>query len=90
VTLLFAMNDLFERYVAVQLRRALAGTPFEVVAQGGFAYCLGPWNGDGPVVGNTHPTRPDLLIRHGGRVVAILDTKWKDPAKASHTPICTK
>lgn len=88
VTLLFAMNDLFERYVAVQLRRALGDTQLEVVAQGGSAYCLGPWSEDGRVVGDTHATRPDLLVRHGNRIVAILDTKWKSPAKGvSHADL---
>lgn len=88
VTLLFPMNDLFERYVAVQLRRALGGSGLDVVAQGGFAYCLGPWNGDGPVVGDSHPTRPDILVRSGDRVVAVLDTKWKHPGKSvSHADL---
>jgi 5-methylcytosine-specific restriction enzyme subunit McrC len=81
ITLLFPMNDLFERYIAVQLRRALASTQFDVVAQGGFAYGLGPWNDGVPVVGDSHPTRPDIIVRRGERVVAVLDTKWKHPAK---------
>lgn len=88
ITLLFAMNDLFERYVAIQLRHALAGSPFDVVAQGGAAYCLGPWTEEGPMVGDSHPTRPDILVRHGGQVVAILDTKWKDPTEGvSHADL---
>lgn len=81
ITLLFPMNDLFERYIAVQLRRALAGTGLEVVAQGGFRYCLGPWNDGEPVIGTSHPTSPDILIKRGDRVVAVLDTKWKHAAK---------
>lgn len=88
VTLLFPMNDLFERYVAVQLRRALSGTGLDVVAQGGFAHCLGPWNDGGPVVGDSHPTRPDILVKAGDRVVAVLDTKWKHPEKGvSHADL---
>lgn len=88
ITLLFAMNDLFERYIAVQLRRALAGTGLEVVAQGGFRYCLGPWNDGGPVVGDSHPTRPDILVKRGDHVVAVLDTKWKHLAKGvSHADV---
>jgi 5-methylcytosine-specific restriction enzyme subunit McrC len=78
ITLLFPMNLLFERYIAVQLRRALAGTELEVVPQGGGEYCLGPWNGGAPVVADSHPTRPDILIRRAdGGVAAVLDTKWK-------------
>lgn len=81
LTLLFPINDLFERYVAVQLRRALADTGLEVVAQGGFRHCLGPWNDGGPVIGDSHPTRPDILVKRGSEVVAVLDTKWKHPDK---------
>jgi len=79
ITLLFPMNDLFERYVAVQLRRALAGSGLEVVAQGGLLYCLEPWNGEG---GYSHATRPDILVRReGGEVLCVIDTKWKPLAK---------
>lgn len=79
ITLLFPMNDLFERYIAIQLRRALADTALEVVAQGGGEYCLGPWNGEGE---HSHPTRPDILIRSvDGEVVSVIDTKWKQLAK---------
>lgn len=78
ITLLFPMNELFERYIAVQLGRALAGTGLEVVAQGGGRYCLGPWQGEGAY---SHPTRPDIQIKRGDEVVAVLDTKWKNPAK---------
>lgn len=88
VTLLFPMNDLFERYIAIQLRRALAGTGLEVIAQGGFAYCLGPWHDGEPIVGNSHPTRPDILVKDGNLVVAVLDTKWKNPTKGvSHADL---
>lgn len=79
ITLLFPMNDLFERYVAAQLRRALAETDLEVVAQGGGEYCLGPWEGEG---GYSHATRPDILIRGGNdAVLCVIDTKWKHLAK---------
>ena len=79
ITLLFAMNDLFERYVAVQLRKALDDTDLAVDAQGGGAYCLGPWAEGEKVIGDSHPTRPDILIKRDRKVVAVLDTKWKNP-----------
>ena len=75
ITLLFPMNDLFERYIAIQLRRALADTGLEVVAQGGGEYCLEPWEGVG---GYSHATRPDILIRAAdGAFSCVIDTKWK-------------
>jgi len=81
MTLLFPMNDLFERYVAVQLRRAFAGSSMDVVAQGGFRHCLGPWREGEDCIGDSHATRPDILVRRGGEVLAVIDTKWKHLSK---------
>ena len=69
--LLFAMNVLFEEYVAKQLARALAGSGLRVSAQGGHRDCL--FEGET----GRFRTRPDLIIREGGKVAAIIDTKWK-------------
>jgi 5-methylcytosine-specific restriction enzyme subunit McrC len=77
ITLLFAMNELFERYIAVQLRRALAGSGLDVVAQGGLRYALGPWVDGQDCVGDSHSTRPDILIRRGHEILCVIDTKWK-------------
>lgn len=77
VTLLFAMNDLFEGYVAAMLRRALASSDIEVVAQGGLRHCLGSWVADHDCIGTTFQTKPDIILRHGDRVLTIIDTKWK-------------
>jgi len=79
LTLLFPMNDLFERYVAVQLRRALADTDLEVVLQGGGEHALGEWIEGKVCAGSSYPTRPDILIRLAGRVAMVIDTKWKNP-----------
>ena len=79
ITLLFPMNDLFERYIAVQLRRALTDTGLEVVAQGGGEYCLEPWEGVGEY---SHATRPDIIVREAdGAVLCVIDTKWKQFVK---------
>lgn len=69
--LLFEMNVLFEEYVARLLARALAGTGLRVSAQGGHRYCLF----DGKT--GRFRTRPDLIIRDGGRTAVIIDAKWK-------------
>lgn len=78
ISLLFPMNDLFEAYVAAQLRRALADSGLDVVTQGGLRYCLGPWREGEDTVGTSFSTRPDILVRRGGEVEIILDTKWKN------------
>ncbi|SEH15750.1 5-methylcytosine-specific restriction enzyme subunit McrC [Sphingopyxis sp. YR583] len=78
ISVLFPMNDLFEAYVAVQLRRALADSGLDVVTQGGLRYCLGPWREGEDTVGTSFSTRPDILVRRGSEVEIILDTKWKN------------
>lgn len=81
ISLLFPMNDLFEAYVAAQLRRALARSDLDVVTQGGLRYCLGPWREGVDSVGSSFSTRPDILVRDGGDVKIIVDTKWKNLTK---------
>jgi 5-methylcytosine-specific restriction enzyme subunit McrC len=88
ITLLFPMNDLFERYIAIQLRRALIGTGLEVVAQGGLECCLGDYSPDVICRGQLFRTKPDIIIRDHTRVLMVIDTKWKrlasDPLNAKH------
>ncbi|MBA4766199.1 MAG: McrC family protein [Sphingomonadales bacterium] len=81
VTLLFPMNDLFEKYVAALLRKALAGSEVEVVDQGGHRACLGMFTGEHLETGDTFRTRPDIMLRRGGDILAIIDTKWKKLAR---------
>ncbi|WP_108502760.1 McrC family protein [Paracoccus indicus] len=69
--LLFEMNVLFEAYVERMLSRALAGTGFRVSSQGGHRDCL--YEGET----GRFRTRPDLILRHGEKIILIIDTKWK-------------
>jgi 5-methylcytosine-specific restriction enzyme subunit McrC len=71
-SLLFEMNTLFEEYVARMLKRALADTNLRVVSQGGRLYCLETDDRRG-----LFHTRPDILVKRGGEIVQIIDTKWK-------------
>ena len=88
LTLLFPMNDLFEKYIAVLLRRALAGSGIEVVDQGGHRACLGAFTGAHLDSGEVFRTKPDIMLRRGREIVAIVDTKWKklslDPLDRKH------
>ncbi|WP_244176518.1 McrC family protein [Thioclava sediminum] len=72
-SLLFEMDALFEAYVARLVRRALTGTDLVPDVQGGGLCCL--------IEADTNRglfrTRPDILIRRGGSVVQVVDTKWK-------------
>lgn len=74
ITLLFAMNDLFEAYIAALARKALFGTDLTVLSQGGLRYCLmEECKGGRP----RFQTTPDILIKQNGRVQMVIDTKWK-------------
>lgn len=73
VTLLFAMNDLFEAYIAALARLALRRSDLTVVAQGGFINCLK----DEKQGGELFRTKPDILIKRSDDVVMVIDTKWK-------------
>ncbi len=72
-SLLFEMNTLFEEYVGQLVKRALRGSDMTVHLQGGGLYCLESLS-DGR---RTFQTRPDILIKRGGAVLQIIDTKWK-------------
>ncbi len=71
--LLFDMNVLFESYVGQLVRRALRGSGLRPSLQGGRLYCLTEEETGREVF----QTRPDILIRRGGEVVQVIDTKWK-------------
>lgn len=73
ITLLFAMNDLFEAYIAALAKRALRNFGLTVVAQGGCIDCLkDERHGRG-----LFRTKPDILIKRGHDTVMVIDTKWK-------------
>jgi 5-methylcytosine-specific restriction enzyme subunit McrC len=76
-TPLFPMNDLFETYVAVLLKRAVEPLGFEVAVQGGLRYCLDKLDDDDLPRRALFRTRPDIIVQSGRQAVLILDTKWK-------------
>lgn len=71
--MLFEMNALFEEYVGRLIVRALAGTGVVVSLQGGRLFCLSAQGSERGLF----QTRPDILIRRGGTVTHVIDTKWK-------------
>ena len=73
LTLLFPMNDLFEAYVAALATRLVRGTALSVHTQAGRLFCL-----TDEVAGrSSFQTKPDLLIKRGGEILMVIDTKWK-------------
>lgn len=74
-SLLFEMNTLFEEYVARMAARAVAGSDLKIVSQGGRLYCLETDSG------GLFQTKPDILVKRGGHIIQVIDTKWKRIAK---------
>lgn len=70
LSLLFDMNELWEEYVLVQLRKACRGTDLEVTGQESKTF----WGSNG--------LRPDIVIRQGHETY-VIDTKWKTPGSSS-------
>lgn len=71
--LLFEMNTLFEEYVGRLIARKMTGEEYLVSLQGGREYCLTAQDSGRQLF----QTKPDILIRRGGQVVQVIDTKWK-------------
>lgn len=89
ISLLFPMNDLFEAYIAAQLRRTLTGSGVKVIEQGGRRYCLGEWRNGENCSADLFQTKPDIILRGSdARPLAVIDTKWKklsaDPMDRKH------
>jgi 5-methylcytosine-specific restriction enzyme subunit McrC len=76
ITLLFPMNVLFERYIAVLTRRSLRPAGLIVEAQGGRLFCLIEEGDQGR---ERFQTQPDIIVRDDRQRApfAIVDTKWK-------------
>jgi len=71
--LLFDLNALWERYIAVLLRRA-APPGLRVSAQERHLF----WTPDGL---GARRVRPDIVVRHSeGTPLLVIDTKWKVPS----------
>lgn len=71
--MLFEMNALFEEFVGRLVARALVGTVFTVSLQGGRLSCLSAQDSEQGLF----QTKPDILIRRGGEIIHVIDTKWK-------------
>lgn len=81
-SLLFAMNDLFEVYIARLLARALSKSGCTIIAQGGRLHCLTDLNSGA----RRFQTRPDILVKRGNEITVVLDTKWKRLASHIEDP----
>lgn len=70
LSLLFDMNDLWERYILKQLKKTCEGKEIEVIGQDSKSF----W-------GN-NSLKPDIVLKKGNQIY-IIDTKWKRPKKSS-------
>lgn len=65
IALLFDMNNLWEEYVLVQLKKTYQDSDYQVLGQRRKKF----WNGVS--------IRPDIVIKKGEQTLMIIDTKWK-------------
>ena len=70
LSLLFDMNQLWEKYILIKLQKACENTDVEVSGQE-----VKPFWG-------TNSLKPDIVLRKGSKTY-IIDTKWKRPQKSS-------
>ncbi|MEW4454575.1 hypothetical protein AB1L30_18015 [Bremerella sp. JC817] len=76
-SLMFDMNAVFERYIAGLMKRAIGSDLCRVTAQMGGEHLL-QREGKGQF-----SLRPDIGVHEKGRLICLVDTKWKllDPSK---------
>ena len=73
LSVLFNMNRLFEEFIVAKLNKEVRGRGLRVRAQGPQRYLAR--EADGP---DRFLMKPDItFLDSGGRVLAVLDTKWK-------------
>lgn len=70
LSLLFNMNDLWERYILKELKKFCDGTDIEVIGQATKPL----WN--------NNSLRPDIVLKNGSDTF-VIDTKWKRPLSKS-------
>mgnify|MGYP003629680396 CR=1 FL=1 len=65
IALLFDMNNLWEEYILVQLKKAFRDDEVQVLGQ------------RSKTLWNNFTIRPDIVIKRGEETLMIIDTKWK-------------
>ena len=73
-SLLFAMEKVFEAYVAKHMKKIFSSYNLEVSTQDRGHYLFSTLNGKEH---RKFALRPDIVVKRDGKSVAILDTKWK-------------
>lgn len=71
-SLMFDMNQVFEKFIASEFKRSLLGQGYAVSTQMSGRFLLREKGGRPRFL-----LRPDIGIRRRGEVVLIIDTKWK-------------
>ncbi len=78
LALMFDMNELWEKFVYVSLRK-YGQSAFSVTAQASKWF----WQ---PAAGKRSAIRPDIVLNKGNDNCVVLDTKWKDLKGANPSP----
>lgn len=73
-SLLFPMEKVFEAYVAKHMKKIFSSYNLEVSTQDRGHYLFSTLNGKKH---RKFALRPDIVVKRDGKILAILDTKWK-------------
>jgi len=65
LALLFDMNNLWEEYILIQLKKSCINRPYEILGQQSKSF----WG--------YRTIRPDIIITQNGTTQIVIDTKWK-------------
>ena len=79
---LFDMNQLFEKYLSHKIRQAARKLGYDVELQNTEKFCLT----DSRSQEQLFKIKPDLVVKSEGKVIHVIDTKWKHLKSKSDNP----
>ena len=79
---LFDMNQLFEKYLSHKIRQAVRKLGYKVELQNTEKFCLT----DSRSKEQLFKIKPDIVVKSEGKVIHVIDTKWKHLKLKSDNP----
>jgi 5-methylcytosine-specific restriction enzyme subunit McrC len=74
---MFNMNQVFEKFITEELRRATTGTHYQVKAQSSAEHLATKVNSTGRPGKPVFRLKPDISVFDNGILKCLIDTKWK-------------
>ena len=77
-SLMFDMNEVFEKFIAAELKRAVVDTNYMIKSQSAEKCLARRYDPKRPPLGkNVFRLRPDVSVLNSGILQCLIDTKWK-------------